>query len=424
MSVVEAVSPIRSLVLPSSPIRRVASPLVRSAARTRARQPRPELVDLSLGAPSWGEEPGVELSRRVRRALAGPLALGYGPHAGEPELCRAIARLEGVEPEEVQITCGAQGALDAVVRAFLGPGRVALVPEPGFPAYAALARMAGATVVPYGLGWDGRFGLDSATLERVLAELTMPAVVFVNHPANPTGRGASPSELAAVAEACERHGALLVADEVYGPLAFSGAAESADPRREARAPRPWWQGRRCLRIGSMSKAWAAPGLRIGWLVGHRDDLLACRRAHAWAVTSAAGPSQAVAAELVRASAEIVPASRAALARRWQVVVEVWQRELGLVPRRPDGAFYLWLPVIGDGTEHCRALAESHRVLAVPGNAFCVDEADGQGEPGWVRLSFGGPPESLRTGMARWLRGALDRHQGQAALLAAWAEASS
>lgn len=366
-------------------------------------------IDLGLGAPTWGTEV-LEASGSGLSDFQSPGHLGYPPHAGLPELRRAVADFEGVDPEQVQITCGAQGALSSLARVFLGPGRLALVPDPGFPAYAALARLVGAEVRTYALGPDLRLDVDAVA--RALDAVSVPAsasgsplgtVIFVNAPSNPVGAGASVDALASVAELCRRRGVLLVSDEVYRPLSADGTCPGLRSSHSL-ATSPSAVGLSiddgAVVLGSLSKGWALPGLRVGWMVADPEILEPCRRAHAWAMTSAAGPTQALAAELVRQWERLLLLSRAQLDERWQRAEEVWQEELGLSLPRPDGGFYLWLPSNAHPDEVRHRLAEEHGVGVVAGSAF------GPAGESRLRVSVAAEPDVVAEGLRRLLRGLL------------------
>lgn len=345
---------------------------------------RRSTIRLGLGEPTWfGEaeglpEPALEALRTIRSAP-------YGQRSGEITLRQAVADYEGVHEDEVLITSGAQGALFALACACLGPGDVALVPDPGFPAYASLARMVGAEVRTYALTAE-RFRLDASEIEAALAAEPRIKALFLNHPGNPTGGGGDSSELCRITEACERYGVQVVSDEVYRELYLD-------------APMP---GLRQVSsggvvVGSVSKGWGAPGLRVGWLVGDPTWLEVCRGWHGWAVTSASTPSQWVAKALLDHREVILQTSRRELRRRWRILSTVWRAELGILPTPPDGGLYHWFRLpqgISSSSDFCRRLAESEGVMLVPGHAF------GRRGEGWVRLSFGGGIESLKEGVAR------------------------
>jgi len=144
----------------------------------------PDAVSLGLGEPTW------PLPIAATEALSG---LGdecsYGPNAGVPELREAIAGFYGTVPERVMVGAGSQGVLFALFQAWAEPGRAVLVPDPGFIAYPALARLAGASPAPYPLGPGG--ALDADAFIAALEACPRASLAVINHPGNPSGGGAS-----------------------------------------------------------------------------------------------------------------------------------------------------------------------------------------------------------------------------------------
>lgn len=342
-----------------------------------------DCIPLGLGEPTW------DLPKPARKALAsgeGPCL--YGPNAGLPELARAVASFYCTEPERVMLTAGSQGALFALFMSRLSPGDEVLVPDPGFVSYPILSALAGAVAVPYPLAGDG--SLDAAAFAAVLAARPRAAAAVINHPANPTGGGASPESLAGVASACEERGILLVSDEVYRELYLG--------KRPASLAEVSGYG---LILSSVSKAWGAPGLRVGWALGDPEILEGARLVHNYMVSCVARPSQEAALALIENSGTILPAARAELRLRWDALSGALKAELGMNTEPPAGAFYHWMPLPGAGRadplEFCMRLREEGRVILVPGTAF------GDRGGGHARLSFAARPEALREGVRRLAR---------------------
>ena len=342
----------------------------------------PHAIPLGLGEPTW------ELPEPARRALAkqkGPCP--YGPNQGTAELRLAVASWHGAHPEEVLITTGSQGALFSLFQAFLDPGDAVLVPDPGFPAYPALAKLAGAEAVPYELNGANRFRLDADAFEAVLARTPKAKVAVVNVPSNPTGGGTQPGELARVADACEARGVLLISDEVYRDLYFG-----------PRPPTLREVSDHGVVVTSVSKGWGAPGLRVGWIVGDPDILASARLVHGYAVTAAATDCQRAATALVQESGVILPAARREIGARWEALAQALKAGLGLEAQPPDGAFYYWLPLPEharkDPMAFCIRLRNEGGVVLVPGHTF--------GEAGrpFLRLSFAARPEQIAIGVLR------------------------
>lgn len=264
--------------------------------------PRPQPLDLDLR----GNEgpPGA--------ALALPaLALERYPDAG-PLADQLAARL-GLPPGHVLLTAGADGALDRLCRAMLGPGDRAVWTTPGFDMtrrYIALAR-AEAVGVP----WEqGPFPVD-AVLAAVDARTRL---VFLTSPNNPTGAAASPAALRAVARGVPS-GVLVVVDaayEAYAEQPLSAEALTHD---------------NVVLVRTLSKDWGLAGLRLG-IVAARDPRWVGWLHAAGSPYTVAAPSLALAqAALAEAPEGLPPRVRdfVAHARRARARLTAALREGGL-----------------------------------------------------------------------------------------------
>lgn len=340
-----------------------------------------DAVPLGLGEPTW------ELPEPARRALAQESGVcAYGPNTGLPELRKTLGTWHDAHMDEVLVTCGSEEALFSLLMAWLDPGDEVLIPDPGFTAYPALARMAGAEPVPFPLDAANRFRLDAKAFIATLDAHPKAKAAILNFPSNPTGGGASLEALREVAQACEQRDLLLISDEVYRDLHFGVRPPSL---RDA--------SHHGVITSSVSKGWGAPGLRVGWAVGDPKWLAPARTLHAFAVTATAAPSQRAAQALIEASDTVLPAARAEIHGRWQALSEAWKTHLGQELSNPDGSFYLWLPLPPSAQEalpFCMKLREEAKVILVPGNAF--------GDTGarHARLSFAAHEGQLREGIRR------------------------
>ena len=342
-------------------------------------------VSLGLGEPSW------ELPREAREALAawaaedGPCP--YGPNAGTPELRSALRAFLGASDAEILAAAGSQGALFALVHAWAGPGDQVLLPDPGFLAYPTLARLAGAEPIPYPLAPD--FSLDPGLFRSALDAAPRARLAIVNHPANPTGAGVSRAALDEVYTACRDRGVVLVSDEVYRELYLSERpAGLFDPGIRPGA----------AVLGSLSKAFAAPGLRVGWAVGDPEVLAPARLVHNAMVSCLSRPAQAAAAALVASSDSVFPRVRAQLAARREIFRTAARDHLGWDPPEPAGGFYAWLPLPREGRTDprafCLAVRDRGGVIVIPGSAF-----GSRGVP-YARVSWAGSPADITEGVRR------------------------
>ena len=342
----------------------------------------PSAIPLGLGEPTW------DLPQAAQRALAESSGTcPYGPNFGLPELRDAVARFHGATREEVLITCGSEGALFSLFLAFLNHGDEVLVPDPYFPAYTSLAHLAGAEALTYRLDAADRFRLKAdAVLAALHAHPNVKAVV-VNAPSNPTGGATTFEDLRRIAQACEALGVMLVSDEVYIDLHYGTRPPSLRDVSDYG-----------LVITSVSKAWGAPGLRVGWILGDPRWLGPARTVHGYAVTGAAHPAQRAALALIEDSETIFLAARNEIRVRWEALAAALKTHLGQEITPPDGAFYHWIELpeaaLPDPWAFCIRLRDEGGVVLVPGSTF--------GEQGkkFARLSFAASPTQITEGVRR------------------------
>ncbi|MGB3685369.1 MAG: pyridoxal phosphate-dependent aminotransferase [Ornithinimicrobium sp.] len=354
-----------------------------SMIRSFAAAAPPGNVSLALGEPGW---PLPQVAREALTTWAREVGrCAYGPNQGRGELREVLRQRLGVADERLMISAGSQAALYALFTAHVGEADVVWVPNPGFPAYRTLAHLCGATTADYPLAADG--SLDAPALIEALdrgrsENAGRPRLVVLNHPSNPTGGGANPAALELVAQECARRDILVLSDEVYRELPAGPDAPSMRMVSE-----------RAIVTESVSKAWAAPGLRVGWATGPPEVLAPAVLVHNAMNTAPAQPSQVAATALLHASEDVLATSRAELAARWDLLKQ--HAPAWLPSGRPAGGFYQWVPTPwGDDHAWATRLRDHGGVSVVPGSAF------GPAGQGHIRISVGGPPDELIEGLRR------------------------
>ena len=189
--------------------------------------------------------------------------LGYTESVGAPELRATIAPIyETMSTDDVVVVAAAEEAIFVAYHALLEPGDHVVVETPCYESALQVARSTGATVTEWrrsaGDGWVH----DLDALRRALRPDTK--LVYVNSPHNPTGIQMPGEVLARVVELCAERSAWLFSDEVYRELEH-------DP--DDRLPAACDLYERALSLGSMSKTYGLPGLRLGWLACRDGDAL-------------------------------------------------------------------------------------------------------------------------------------------------------
>ena len=186
--------------------------------------------------------------------------LNYPQTNGLIELREQIARLyPGATPEQVVVTTGAAQANFTSLLTVLDPGEEIVVMLPNYMQIWGAAKNYGLQVKAFSLKEELDWGVDIDQLNRMVSNKTR--LIAICNPNNPTRHIMSMEERDAVIRAASRVGAWILTDEVY-----AGAEHYSDEF----TPSMWGSYERVLAIGSLSKAYALPGLRIGWVVAPEE----------------------------------------------------------------------------------------------------------------------------------------------------------
>jgi LL-diaminopimelate aminotransferase len=354
-----------------------------------------DVIALDMGSPDLPPSPHIveALMRRARR----PDSYGYGEFTGSAAVRQALAgfyqRRFGVSlnPEsEVLLLLGSKEGIYHLSFAFLDPGDVALVPDPGYPTYAAAARLAGAAVHTMRLACAGEDGSWLPDLERVPGDVLARAkVLWLNYPNNPTASVASLALLGQAVDFCRRHGILLVHDNAYSETGYDGY----------RAPSvlqvPGAQ-EVAVEFFSLSKAYNMAGMRVGALLGNAGVVKTVAALKSNVDTGAfAAIEEAAIAALVGDQSWLQ--ERQVIYRQRRDLCVAALRALGCQVALPQATIYLWArlpPGAPDSATWCMDTLEATGVSLTPGTAF------GQNGEGYFRLALTAPSERLRVAMDR------------------------
>jgi len=310
------------------------------------------------------------------RALWDGLRLGYTESTGHPLLRREIASLyEGIEPDEVLTFAGAEEAIFCLMNVIGGPGDRIVVTWPGYQSLYEVARAAGTDVALHDLREGQGWAIDVDRLRDQVTPSTR--LIVVNLPHNPTGMLADRATYDAVVAIAAEAGAHLLVDEVYRGLEF----DEADRLPTGADVLPTG-----ISLGVMSKSYAMPGLRIGWLATHDRDLLARLAAFKdYTTIFSSAPSEILAIIGLRARDLVLARSRGIVAAnldRLDAFFEEWADRFSWVRPRAGSIGYPRLTVPGVRIDDwAEGLVEAEGVLLLPGSQF--------GDPGnHFRVGFG------------------------------------
>jgi aspartate/methionine/tyrosine aminotransferase len=308
--------------------------------------------------------------------------LGYTEPAGASELRAAASSIyETTTADDVVVVSAAEEGIFVAYHALLQPGDHVVVEAPCYESALRVAVSAGAEVTEWRRlaenGWDH----DLDALERALRHDTR--LVYINTPHNPTGTLMQRDVLDRVVELCAERGAWLFCDEVYRELEH-------DPGERLPAACDLYE--RALSLGSMSKTYGLPGLRLGWLASRdREALAKVVDLKHYTTICASAPSELLSALALRHRHVFAGRSREIVLTNLPLLDAFFARHAASFSwSRPTAGpiGFARLHGVEDATVFCEQLVSEAGVLLLPGSVY--------DEPTHIRFGFGraNMPEAL------------------------------
>jgi len=291
-----------------------------------------------------------------------------------------------VTPDRVILTSGTSEGIELAIGALADAGDDVLVPTPTYPLYTAVLSKIGARAVGYRTDPANNWQPDMDDVRKLIGPATRAIVVI--DPNNPTGAVYPEATRRALIELAERTGIPILADEVYGDLAFDGPAPllgSLDPDALI------------LSFSSLSKAYLAPGWRAGWLAVGRsprlNEVLAAIKKLADGRLCSPGPMQyGIHAALTGDRSHQREFVRA-LRERSDLTVAKLNAIPGLHTVTPRAAFYampqVTLPKGFTDEDYVLGLLRTAGILCVYGSGFGLPV-----DQGFFRVVFLASPDEL------------------------------
>jgi LL-diaminopimelate aminotransferase len=343
------------------------------------------VIDLGAGDADLSPPPAVV--EAIRRAVEDPAMSRYSFQVGLPAFRRAIATWMGarfgvdVDPMvEVLPLIGSKEGLAHLPFAFMNPGDVGVMPDPGYQAYYGGTVLAGGEPWMVPLRPENDFLIPLGDLPADVVRRAR--ILYLNYPNNPTAATAPDSYLVEAIAFCREHDAILVQDHAYSEVAFDGYRPPSILQ---------FEGARDVAIEfySLSKTYNMTGWRLGWAVGNRDLVSGLSRIKTLVDTGPFLGVQAAGVAALESWASWVPGNVAIFqARRDRAVAEM--RSAGFDVACPKATMYLWVPVPGgepSGAFAKRCL-EREGVMVLPGSSL------GAGGEGFFRIALTVPEARL------------------------------
>jgi aspartate aminotransferase len=328
----------------------------------------------------------------------------YSPVCGYADLKSAISeklrRDNNLEfsPEQIIVSNGAKQSIANCLLAIIGKGDEVLVPCPYWVSYPELIKLAEGTSVFIKTTIENDFKVTPDQIEQAITDKTK-AFIF-SSPCNPSGTVYSRDELMAIAEVIAKYpNIIVISDEIYEHINFVGKHASI-------AECECLNGRVVV-INGVSKSFAMPGWRIGYMAAQMDIVTACDKIQGQITSGASSIAQRASLAAISKNPSDISELKTmliAFRERRDIVLEKLSEISGLILNRPQGAFYVFMDVshyfgttdgekvIQNDVDLCMYLLDKAHVALVPGSAFGNDEC--------IRISYATSSDVLIEALSR------------------------
>ena len=308
--------------------------------------------------------------------------LVYSRPAGADSLREAIAEMQGVPIETVQVVTGASEGLVALMWLAAEPGANVIIPLPGFTTFSALPESLGLEARFYRVRRENGFRIDTDEIKSLADSKTK--LILVNSPHHPTGATIGDSEMEALHDFATERGIQLVSEEVYHPIYHGRQTKSA-----ARLPH-------ATVISDLSKAFSIAGVRTGWMIEHDAQ----RRGQYWTARAYFTVSNSTTGEILSEIAirkrDVVLGKTQAVATRNLKLLDRFMADhrdvLGWIPPQGGVTAFPWLVSGENARPFCQA-ATQRGILLAPGDCFDA--------PSHFRLGFAAAGDNFSKALDRF-----------------------
>lgn len=307
---------------------------------------------------------------------------GYTESPGAPALREVISGIyRGMKPEDVLVVSAAEEGIFVLYHALVSPGDHVIVETPCYESALEVARSIGAQVSEWRRRFEDGWAHDLSALEKLIQPNTK--IIYINTPHNPTGLLMPSQVFQQVTALAASRGIIVFCDEVYRELEHDPAS---------RLPAACEIYERAVCLGSTSKTYGLPGLRLGWLVSRNTEILQrCLEFKYYTTICSSAPSEFLAALALRHREVIVQRNREIVLRNLpQLDAFIRQRSNLFEWVKPNASPIGFVRYKGGGDvlSFCEGVVRDARVLLLPGTVY--------DQPGHIRFGYGrkNMPEAL------------------------------
>ncbi len=337
-----------------------------------------KVINLGVGSPDL--PPAQHIIDALKRSVENPLNYSYSL-GGTSRLYKAVAgwyekrfNVDLNPDNEILALMGSQDGLAHLAMAYIDPGDVALVPDPGYPIYSFSIVMAQGEVYPLPIIEQNRFLPDLSSIPEETARKAK--MMWLNYPNNPTAASADRGFFERVVEFALKYDILICHDVAYAELAY----DNFKPMSFLEVPGAKDVG---VEFYSLSKTYNMAGCRIGFVVGNREVISALGLIKSNIDYGVFFAVQEAGIAALTGPQDCVAATACTYQRRRDVLVE-GLGEIGWQMPKPSASMFVWAPLpagYSSSSIFVEDLLEKAGVIVIPGVAFGK-----QGE-GYVRIAM-------------------------------------
>lgn len=349
-----------------------------------------DIINLSIGDPDIITDSSV-IERMAEDAKAGHTK--YTDYRGYPELRDEIAKFykeeydADVDDSEIFISAGGCVSMYLVMEAILNDGDEVIIPDPYFVPYPSQVELARGKAVMLPTYEEEGFQINIDRLEKLVTEKTR--AIILNTPNNPTGSCLSLETMHKIAEFCEKHDIIVVADDIYTAFSFDSEfvpIMNIDSMKK-----------RTITINSFSKNFVMTGFRVANIIAPEEVIQTIQKINENVVFTTPSVSQRAALHALRMRHQIQPAIIDEFRERVKYCRQRVSSIKNMSVLEEGGSFYVFPNIKATGlssNEVTKLMMEEAHVLVLPGNAF------GSCGEGYIRISCTVGIEKLREAFDR------------------------
>ena len=299
-----------------------------------------DIIHLEIGQPDF--QTFLNISQAgIQAILCGQTR--YTPPIGMKELREIIAQDAGnrrgmvIDPDQVVISPGAKPNLFFPTMALVEDGDEVIYPNPGFPTYEAMIRVAEGKPVPVPLLENNQFSFDLDVFDQLISKRTK--MIILNSPGNPTGGIIPRKDLDHIAEAARKYDCWVLSDEIYTRIVYDGLTA------DSIAVLPG-MGERTIIMDGFSKTYSMTGWRLGFGIMPRDLAEKVSLLLMHSVGSTAQFTQIAGIEAITGPQDQVDMVVSEYQKRRDLIVAGLNQLPGISCQNPEGAFYVFPNIKG------------------------------------------------------------------------------